>query len=207
MVRDQEKRLGAKLKLRNPTAWAAVYDRHVREIFGLVFHLVGGDHAVAEELNQEIWLTSIDRIDQFDPSRGSVRGWLFAIARQQVALHFRRHAARGLTSAERREDGQPFEVPDSSILPDDLMEQTERADAVRAALSLLAEDRREVLILKYVDRLSVGQIAARTAKTTKAVESLLSRARAQMRDLLRWYFAVPAEREQKERCDGGPRKR
>ncbi len=207
MARDQEKRLGAKLKLRNPTSWAAVYDRHVREVFGLVFHLVGGDHAVAEELNQEIWLTSLDRIDQFDPSRGSIRGWLFAIAKQQVALHFRRRAIRGVTSAEQTGNDQPFEVPDSSILPDDLMEQTERADAVRAALSLLAEDRREVLILKYVDRLSVGQIAARTAKTTKAVESLLSRARAQMRDLLRWYFAVPAEREQKERCDGGPRKR
>lgn len=207
MARDQEKRLGAKLKLRDPTAWSTVYDRHVREMFGLVFHLVGGNHAVAEELNQEIWLTSIDRIGQFDPSRGSVRGWLFAIARQHVALHFRRQAVRGLTSAERREDARPFEVPDSSILPDDLMEQTERAHAVRAALSLLAEDRREVLILKYVDRLSVVQIAARTAKTAKAVESLLSRARAQMRDLLRWYFAVPAEQERKEPCDGGPRKR
>jgi DNA-directed RNA polymerase specialized sigma24 family protein len=40
---------------------------------------------------------------------------------------------------------------------------------------------------KYVEELSVAQIAARTGKSPKAVESLLSRAREQFRALLRWY--------------------
>ena len=53
---------------------------------------------------------------------------------------------------------------------------------------LLPDDRREVLTWKYVEGLPVDTIAARMGKTAKAVESLLSRARQQMRDLLRGYM-------------------
>jgi RNA polymerase sigma factor (sigma-70 family) len=64
----------------------------------------------------------------------------------------------------------------------------EQADVVQASLLALAPERRQVLVEKYVEELSVAQIAARTGKSPKAVESLLSRARGQFRALLRWYF-------------------
>ena len=48
---------------------------------------------------------------------------------------------------------------------------------MRAAMLCLNEDRRQVLLGKYVDGLTVSEIAARTSRTEKAVEPLLSRAR------------------------------
>ena len=58
--------------------------------------------------------------------------------------------------------------------------------AIENAHAWLAEERRGD---PSVPELSVAQIAARTGKSPKAVESLLSRAREQFRRLLRWYFS------------------
>lgn len=78
-------------------------------------------------------------------------------------------------------------MKDTSILPEDVLEQVEQISVVRAAILLLPDDRREALMGKYIEGLSVDAIALRMEKTAKAVESLLSRAREQMRDLLREY--------------------
>ena len=67
---------------------------------------------------------------------------------------------------------------------------------MRAAMLVLPDDRRKALLWKYVEGLSVDAIAVRMGRTAKAVESLLSRAREQMRGLLRGYMTP---------CDGGQR--
>jgi RNA polymerase sigma-70 factor (ECF subfamily) len=58
----------------------------------------------------------------------------------------------------------------------------ERAERVAAALAELPERYEAVLRMKYLDRSSVGEIAAQTGETEKAVESLLGRARAAFRE-------------------------
>jgi DNA-directed RNA polymerase specialized sigma24 family protein len=70
------------LKQHDRSAWSAAVDRHLSEVWGFVFHLVGGDRAVAEDLNQETWLEAIDGIGQCDAARGSFRNWLYGIARK-----------------------------------------------------------------------------------------------------------------------------
>ena len=76
----------------------------------------------------------------------------------------------------------------NALLPDDVIEEVERADAVRAALAELDESARDVLVNKYVDSMSVAEIADRVGKSPKAVESMLTRARSRLRSLLRSYF-------------------
>jgi DNA-directed RNA polymerase specialized sigma24 family protein len=60
---------------------------------------------------------------------------------------------------------------------------------------LLPDDRRDVLLWKYVQGLSVDTIAIRMGRTAKAVESLLSRAREQMRVLLRGCVTPCGDRQ------------
>ena len=63
MANDEQSSLIVVLKHRDRSAWSAVVDRHLHEFYGFVFHLVGGDRAVAEDLNQETWLAAMDGID------------------------------------------------------------------------------------------------------------------------------------------------
>lgn len=189
MVEDEQSSLIAALKQREPAAWNGVVDHHLGAVYGFVFHLSGNDRAVAEELTQEAWLEAVASIDRCDPARGCFRNWLLGIARRRVALHFRQRAGR----KELRLLGDGMEeleeLETSAVLPQDVLEQVERAVVVRAALLVLSEDRRTALVWKYIDGLSVEAMAARLGRTTKAVESLLMRARAQMRALLGGYLS------------------
>ena len=188
MADDEQSTLITVLKQRDRSAWSAAVDRHLHEVYGFVFHLVGGDRAVAEDLNQETWLEALDGIDQCDATRGSFRNWLFGIARRRVALYYRRRALAGNATSFSGQFEEAAELGDISVLPKDVLEQVERVSVVRAAILLLPDDRREVLLWKYVERLSVETIAIRLGRTAKAVESLLSRAREQVRGLLRGYM-------------------
>jgi RNA polymerase sigma-70 factor (ECF subfamily) len=184
---DNHPSLMTALKGRDCSAWSAAVDRYLPKVYGFVFHLVGGDRTLAEELNQEAWLEAIRGIDQCDAARGTFRNWLFGIARRRVALYFRRRAVAGSPTMFSDQCEECVEWDGGSVLPEDVLEQVERASVVRAAMLLLPSDRRQVLVWKYVQGLSVEAIAVRMGRTDKAVESLLSRAREQMRALLCGY--------------------
>ena len=178
------------LKRRDRAAWARMYDQYVTELYAFIAHLMHGQQSVAEELHQETWLAALASIEQFAPDRGDFRNWIFGIARRQVALYYRRRARRqtsGLVTFDTIPAGEQF---NGAIVPEDVAEHVERVSAVRAALAELGSDARRVLLDKYVDNLSVNDIAQRLGKSPKAVESSLSRARSRMRKLLRWYVQM-----------------
>ncbi len=167
-------------------AWGDAYDKYVTSTYAFIAHLVAGDRALAEELHQEAWLTAMSAIDQFAPERGEYRAWLFGIAKRRVAMHFRR--SKGRSEMQLYEETDEVSSSGNDLLPDDVIEDVERADAVRAALAELDETARDVLVNKYVDSMSVAEIAERVGKSPKAVESMLTRARTRLRSLLRSYF-------------------
>jgi RNA polymerase sigma-70 factor, ECF subfamily len=180
---DDELRLLRAMARRDRSAWAVMYDRHVGDVFGLVYHLLGADRIAAEDVCQEVWLLAIERFDGFDVRRGVFRNWLLGIARHRVLRHHRRATNQASAADPDR--------PSEALAPLDMLELGERADVVRAALVCLESDHRRVLHDKYSEGLSVAEIADRTGRSVKAVESLLSRARARLRELLRPYFPSP----------------
>jgi RNA polymerase sigma-70 factor (ECF subfamily) len=69
------------------------YDRYGGELFGFVLRALE-DHQLAEEVVQDTFVRAWRSADQFDPVRGSLRTWLFAIARNVVIDAAGRRAAR-----------------------------------------------------------------------------------------------------------------
>ena len=193
---DDELRLLREMARRDRSAWAVMYERHVGDVFGVVYHLLGGDLGAAEDVCQEVWLLAIERIDGFDFGRGGFRNWLLGIARHRALHHHRRILIEGACLARNG--------PSEALQPLDLLELGERTDVVRAALLCLDSDHRRVLQEKYVEGLAVTEIADRTGRSAKAIESLLSRARARLRDLLRPYFSSPMGDERHEPSDVRP---
>ena len=76
---DEERRLLQVLARREKVAWAELYDRHVRDLYGFVYHLAGGDAALAEEIHQDVWLAALEGIERFDVRTGRFHDWLMGI--------------------------------------------------------------------------------------------------------------------------------
>lgn len=157
----RERGLRAAVLAGDARAWQCWYDESFAALDAYVVWRCGGLRDLADEVVQETWLTAVRRIRQFDPDRGSFIGWLCGIAANLVRNQLRRRPAR------------PASL--NGDLPARGQEQSLR---VAAALAELPEHYERVLRLKYLERKGVAEIAAESGDTPKAIESLLSRARA-----------------------------
>lgn len=151
-------------------AWRALYARSFAPLWAYVVARTGHDVPAAEEVAQETWMVAVRRIADFDPERGPFEGWLRGIA-ANVLRNRRRAAARA-----------PRSLPLEDLpAPEVRAPEGDARERVALALTALPWAYQLVLRAKYEDRLPVTEIAARTGRTSKAVESLLQRAREAFR--------------------------
>src|SRR5882724_1289296 len=131
------------------------------------------------ELVRDVVQTTLCRfMEKLDGYRGesSIFTWLCAVCRNEIAGHFRR-AGRGeveLDEANGRESGDAGN-PEAEYLAG------ENDRLVHVALDALPPRHARVLEWKYIECLSVREIAERINLSEKAAESLLTRARAAFR--------------------------
>jgi len=72
----------------------AMHDEHADALLAHALRLVSGDRQRAEDLVQETLLRAWRHPEALDPNRGSVRAWLFTIARNLAIDAWRRRSAR-----------------------------------------------------------------------------------------------------------------
>ncbi len=150
-------------------AWQALYDASFARLDAYVLWRCAGLRDVADDVVQETWLTAVRRIRDFDPGRGRFLAWLRGIAANVLRGHFRRR-------------GPSRPVGDDHPAPaDHEAERREQAGQIADALTRLPQRYEAVLRAKYLDGLAVDAIAAEWQETSKAVESLLTRARQAFR--------------------------
>jgi RNA polymerase sigma-70 factor (ECF subfamily) len=154
-------------------AFAVLYRRYVDRVYGYAFYLLG-DHHDAEDATERTFLAALSAIDGFRDTGASFRSWLFRIAHNQVANALRSRGRRRHDSLDLvREPAAPNDPASEVTAADD-------ARRVRTALATLADDRRQVLVLRFVDGLSAREIADVLGRSEGAVRVLQHRA---LRDL------------------------
>ena len=153
-------------------AWRALYDGAYADLWAYVVWRCAGMRDLAEEITQETWLVAVRRIGDFDPKQGRFLDWLRGIAAHQVQNHFRARRRNARQSLSDRELAEPAR---------DDREQGEQAELIALSLAELPPRCEAVLRAKYLDLLSVAQIATDWQETPKAIESLLTRARQAFR--------------------------
>jgi len=154
-------------------AWRAWYEAEYAPLEAYVLWRCGSLRDLADDALQDTWLTAVRRIRRFEPAAGSFHGWLCGIAGNVIRNHLRSRQRR----AARQEplNGEPVQTETGAS-------DRERAVRIAAALDQLPERYETVLRMKYLDRCTVAEIAGECGETEKAVESLLSRARAAFRE-------------------------
>ena len=139
-----------------------LHDEHAAALWGYCLRLTGHDRARAEDVVQETLLRAWRNLDVLHSSRGSVRGWLYLVARNIVIDEWR---------TKRSQSEYPMgEVPEIGA-QDDRTDQVLQAWVVADALTKLSEDHRAVLLACYYRGLSVSEAAARLGVPPGTVKS------------------------------------
>jgi RNA polymerase sigma-70 factor (ECF subfamily) len=150
-------------------AWQAWYDESFSALGAYVAWRCGGLRDLADDTLQETWLTAVRRVREFDPERSAFSTWLRGIATNILRNQVRRRAVR-----------QTVPLNGDMAQYEDCMAR-DRGERIALALSGLSERYEQILRLKYLDGKGVDAIAQEWNETPKAIESLLTRARAAFR--------------------------
>jgi len=160
------------------TAMAELYDRYFDRLYSLVFNQVDRNRDIAEDIVQETFLAALKSAKGFK-GRSSAYTWLCSIAYHKVADHYRRQSRerKRMVSGIDVDTVDDVENPGRQPQPDSLIESAETRQVVNEALAKLPWDYRQVLILKYVEEMSVLEIGQVMDRSPKSIEGLLTRSR------------------------------
>jgi len=170
------------MQMGSADAWQELYKRYMPSAWRFAWHLVG-DRQVAEDIVSDSLLALCRKATQLDPDTTKLFGWLRGVIRHKAMDH---HRAKGRTSVVMDHRANLQQVIDvekhSNNRPSARLEQAERSCSVLAVLDDLDEINRQCIEWKYIDKLSVREMALRLDLTEKAVESILYRARQDFRE-------------------------
>ncbi len=163
-----------RLEAATPT-FASVAEELLDDVYGYLLYLTK-NWAVAEDLTSETFEAALRKWRRFDPSRGTPRAWLLAIARTTALDWFRADARRRkreerAETAERREQTDGFGEGLSAELQE--------------SLQALTAGEREVVALRIVLDLDGEETARLLGISTTAVSTRLSRALSKLEERMR----------------------
>jgi len=155
-------------------AFATLYRRYLDRVYGYAFYQLG-DHHDAEDVTERIFLAALRALPDFRDQGSTFRAWLFRIAHNTIA---NAHRSRARRRTEPLPDDFQRAAPDADpagqvALADELRE-------IRRVVAEMPDDRRQVILLRFVDDLSTAEIAEVLDRSPGAVRVLLHRS---LRDL------------------------
>jgi RNA polymerase sigma factor (sigma-70 family) len=163
----------------SPVTFADGVREHQDEVYGVALRITG-DREAALDVTSSTFLKAYRAFDRYDHSR-PLRHWLLRIATNEAISYLRK---RGRELRRRVDVDQAAALPDSKAAPDAESVAREDRARIRAAVSVLPELYRVVIVLRYFNELSVDEIAQVTGRPSSTVGVQLLRGRALLRSAL-----------------------
>lgn len=162
----------------DPKAFGSLYRRYVDRIFNYIYYRIGNARD-AEDLTGKVFFKAMDNIKGYKHMGLPFSAWLYRIAHNLVANHYRDRAKKQEISL----DIIPGQVlPQSELLPEVRLAQSQEVDELLTMIRDLAPNRQELLILKFVDQLSNKEIGQIMRKSEGAIKSLYHRTLIELRE-------------------------
>lgn len=147
--------------------FSPLYDFYIKPIYKFIYCKTN-HQATAEDLTSTVFLKAIKGLKKFNIEKGFFSAWLYKIARNVIADHYR----------FRREESNLDEIWDLSGDEDQKKEyeNKEKKNQLKEALLKLKPEQREIVILRIWQELSYQEIAQIVKKNENNIKMIFSRA-------------------------------
>jgi RNA polymerase sigma-70 factor (ECF subfamily) len=173
--RTHDEWLALRCRLGEPGAFAELVRELERPLLYYAAKLLVDEDAAFDVL-QEVWLTAFRAIRRLEDPR-SVRSWLYRITHDRAIDRIRHDRSRGRAEHARAES-RPEELDDGPSF------DAEDAQALHRALDRIDLRHREVLVLHFLDDLSIADIAAIIGEPAGTVKSRIHYAKRALKEAL-----------------------
>lgn len=179
MIHFEDKKLAKGIAKRDEQMFNHFFDFYFPRLYRFSLIRLDGDKELTKDIVQETLFLAIKNIKQYR-GEASLLSWLCQINRSQISLYFRKNKIKqtvrvtDLPEVQELFDNIRSEINDH---PDKKYETSKLNEIITTTLDHLPNGYGDLLELKYVDKLSVTQIAQDLNLTETAVQSKLARAR------------------------------
>jgi RNA polymerase sigma-70 factor (ECF subfamily) len=162
----------------NVDAFGELYDRRQAGIYRYSLRMTGSE-AVAEDVTHDVFLELMRDAEQFDPERGSLKSYLYGMARHRVLRRLK--VEKNWVSIDGQNDEDDFSEELISLAdPFVELERDETIVLVRQAILSLPAHFREVIVLCELQELNYVEAARLMECPVGTIRSRLNRARTML---------------------------
>lgn len=179
--------LVASAKRGDKRAIGELYCRHVDMIYRYTYARVQ-NAAVAEDLTAQVFLKALEGLDSYQSTGVPFRAWLYRIAHARTVDHWRQQQRR-------REVELLDSLPAKDPRPEDVVAAKSQWDTVVELLAQLTDDQRDVVVLRFLEEMSLAEVALTMDKTVGAVKALQHRALTALARLMEQRMIVSNDRD------------
>jgi RNA polymerase sigma-70 factor (ECF subfamily) len=162
----------------NSSAFGQLYDHYQPMIYRFVAVKVSRREE-AEDITHQVFLSAWQNIKSYEHRGHPFSSWLYQVARNQVIDHYR---AKRINTDIEAIDPEYFAAPASVefTLPMKLQMET-----VREAMQKLKQDYQDIIIMRFVEEISIKEAAVALNKTEGAIKLMQHRAIRELKKLLK----------------------
>lgn len=184
MIEHPDKALTRRMSRGAQDAFDEFFNSYFPRLYRFTLNRVGTNDDLIGEIVQRTLCRAIEKIDSYR-GEASLFTWLCRLCRNEISDHFRRYsreAARTVDfdDTEMRTILESLDEGDTE--PDARVQRQQVVLLIQTILDHLPARQGNVLEWKYIQGLTVDEIAARLQVTHAAAQSLLARARQSFRD-------------------------
>lgn len=175
---EEERKLIKKAMVGEAEAFGLLYDYYLPKIYRFVLIKVG-HREEAEDLSHQVFLQAWQGIREYDDRGYPFSSWLYRIARNAIIDYYRKN--KQLMSLD---DPVSLELAEESNLNDKIAASLDFERTI-AALKQLKPIEQEVIIMRFIEELSITETAAAVNKTEGAVKLIQHRALQRLKKILK----------------------
>lgn len=162
-----------------------LYKKYHQDLFEFVFYMTR-DRTLTEDLVQEVYIRVLRSYNSFR-GESSEKTWLFSIARNVTIDYFRsQKRKRTLISQLFDWDKKGDFIPDFQPLPEEIIVKNEEMEQVYAHLSKCTVNQQSVLILRFIQSLSIKETAEILGFSESKVKTTQHRGLKKLRDYIQF---------------------